>query len=182
MKSESAYARRVNQKLACAEVLLTLQAADSDKFAVQALVESVYLQMELALGFYGVEVQSKYGLEVIPSHGNMVELGALTAYIRSPATEIFEMNELRILSTDPESWYSHCVAVCCTLRRVSDPGARMKSSIFDQTEGGVPKDNNLIAIASAADAENGLSLHIARSTLKALREFIERNRAAGVEC
>lgn len=184
VKNEIGYARRANQKLACAEVLLSLPSADSDRFVVQSLVESVYLQLELTLGFYVAEVLARHGEDAnaTRSRSDSINLDRLTAYLRNPAAEIFEMMELKALLATPGTWFSHCVAVCQSLRHVSDQNARMKSSIFDEAAGMAPRDNTLIAIADAAEATDELSIEVAQSTLQSLREFIERNREAGLEC
>lgn len=182
MKNEIGYARRVNQKLICAELLLALPSAESDRFAVQSLVEAVYLQLELALGFYAAEVFAKYGIKAVASRGDTIDLDGLTAFIQNPTAQMFEINELKVLMVDSESWFSHCIAVCRSLRCVPDQKTRMKSSIFDNTKESSPKDSNLITIAGVTETESELSVHVAQSTVRSLSEFIERNRAAGVEC
>lgn len=183
MKNQVDYARRANQKLACAEVLLSLSSADADRFVVQSLVEASYLQMELALGFYTAEVLVRYGADTIPSRGDAIELDRLVDYLRHPAPEMLEMNEFKVLLADPDSWFCHCIAMCQSLRQVAHHNARMKSSIFDVAEGIASKDNNLIAATKTAtvNIDETLSSSVARGTLQHIKAFIERNRAAAME-
>ncbi len=181
MKNETAYARRANQKLACADVLLTLSSTNADRFTAQSLMESVYLQMELAFGFYMSEVFAKYGAANMVEGSDAVALDRLDAWLRNPKTGMFEISELRLLLANPDSWFSHCVAIWRSLRCAGDQKRQMKSSLFDSSDASGKRSDNLIAVGAAIDAGNELSVELAQSALHKLREFIERNRASGME-
>lgn len=182
MKTEIPYARRVNQKLANADVLLSQSQTVPDRFTSQSLVESVYLQLELALGFYLSEVLAKYGAGNRVESSDAFDIDGLVSSVRNPQADMFEVNELRLLSAEPDSWFSHCAAICRSFRCVGDQDSQMKSSLFDKSETSIKSDSNLIAVGAAIDAGNEPSVESAQSTLQKLKEFIERNRASGVEC
>lgn len=173
------YARKVDQQCLYLQQLLELAAAQQASDSMPALLQAGYLQLEMAMRFYLLELVDKEGKEAVQI--GLIDRPTIERlYQQTPSVEVAELVDLLQTRT---SWLACWLDQLCALRRVEQP-SRLKGSIFQLEEqesaGNMPVGNMIAArdLSSTAVAANIDDLNVAS---EAFEQLLVRQRAVREE-
>lgn len=178
MMNSSQIGRKVNQKCAFAQAILNLPVEHFQDFVGQALVEAVYLEMELAFCLHVAEELSRFGHSPAKS-GDAIDRIWLKQQLQSSSTAGVLLETRRLLS-QKISWLARLLDVCDSARAVPDGEKSLKSALFADEESDT-SSAGLIKTVTQPEAGGKLDQAEAQSALQALLEFIDRHRSSDEE-
>lgn len=174
------FARRVDQQIAYAHALLAMLDTAPSEFTRRALVQSAYLQLELAVAFYLAEITRRYRLNNTADESSLIDAGQLVELFER-CVHTAEVQELQNLQHDNNSWWSIFLlqrsAIHCGEKRPA-----LKGSLFQTHEG--EEDAASFPRIGAVDVDAGTRNPSAADALwfvSSLRAMVERQRAADEE-
>lgn len=161
------YARKVNQ-LCLHSQKLTEQAAAADGASAAALTQGGYLQLELAMRFYVLELAANATVEFVTPDT------ISRAYEQAPSVDLAELVDL---VKRPESWLARFLRQLLVLRSGENHG-KLKGSIFqlDDNEG-----DNLISAQDLSYQAQHANLEDLQLALSDFKHLVARQREVRAE-
>lgn len=169
-----AFARKVDQQ--CLNIAQTLKVIDeSSGVRHVSLLQAGYLQLELALRWYLLELTAEQGAD-----DKVVEFVSIPAVVELNAlAPCGELNEILDLLKRPESWLAGFLRQLQAMRS-GEPVAKLKGSIFqvEEHQDGAVDQIALKDVSNAPEPANAADLKHAADDFSRL---VERQRAVRAE-
>lgn len=161
------YARKVNQQCLYVQKLVD-QATEAEGASVAALTQASYLQLELAVRLYVLELAANTTMEYVSP-------ASLThAYDQAPTAELAELVDL---AKRPETWLARFLWQIHTLRSGEAQG-KLRGSIFQLEES---DGQNLISARNLSNLAEAANLEDLQSALSEFKHLVERQREVRTE-